>query len=163
MFCAKCRIRWRRSYSLTGPHYRKTWDEIDRIMPQWSTARMRCILRQVENWDSEKRCMNDICGVCLIKLVKNYLNLRLGGYKVFHKGQTSILESGICANGHKRNKHNCNTCRKIYRDANKETMRAYYRLQEKRRRVREANHKYGVWSSVWMTLNELKREVRNYG
>jgi len=147
---------------LTGPHYRKTWDEIDRIMPMWSVARMRCVLRQIKNYEDERYLMEDVCGVCLIELVTTYVGFRGSEHKTFYAKKKQ--SSSICHNcGHKRTKYNCNTCRKLWRDTHKDSMRAYYKQQEKKKQLRRVDDNYGVWAAVWLARQKLMKEVRSYG
>ena len=48
---------------------------------------------------------------------------------------------------------------KIYRDSHPELMRQ----KGQKRRIKEANQRYGSWALVWLALQELKKEVGDHG
>lgn len=158
--CRNCLKKWRGSAHWLGPHYAKTWNELDRLLPRYTIVTIRCILRQVESWDDKLHWVRDVCGSCFIKLIKSYRQLHYDKRKVyFTRNKQQILKrrSSICPYGHKRTKYNCNTCRMLIRHAasrrQKDLMRKYYREQT-------ARQTYGQWVPVWKAWRQLKKETK---
>ena len=159
--CIRCSIKFFR-HILYG-HGLNVCTKVDRLMGKRSTiTSMKCVFRQLEG----NKWIDDVCASCWIEMVKSYVNKdkslkppkqskRNFHYKDWYQTNKEAIKK-YKKDWYQTNKDRIKRVHRAYRFTNKDRI-------QKRRRISVAKRQYGDWAPVWLTRQQLMREVRNHG